>query len=64
MAKVYQNTFATYPFPIHDPEYLKQTMESHIVYFVVRDGSRIVALASAETDGDSQNVEVELGAKP
>jgi len=33
MAGLYREVFATYPFPIHDPAYLKTTMTKSVVYF-------------------------------
>jgi putative beta-lysine N-acetyltransferase len=58
LAALYDSVFATYPFPIHDPEYIRETMQSHIRYYcAVREG-RIVAASSAETDFDAQNVEM------
>jgi putative beta-lysine N-acetyltransferase len=58
LAALYGSVFATYPFPIHDPGYIRETMQSHIRYYcAVREG-RIVAASSAETDADAQNVEM------
>jgi len=58
MSRVYAEVFPTYPFPIHDPEYLRQTMAENIAYYGIRDGDRIVALASAEMDPVALNVEM------
>lgn len=59
MADLYGRVFETYPFPIHDPEYLRSTMESHVRYFGIRDDrGRLTALASAEMDCDAGNVEM------
>lgn len=58
MSLVYKEVFKTYPFPIHDPAYLRETMASHVRYFYIRDGKRFIALSSAEMDVDSQNVEM------
>ena len=58
MSLVYKEVFETYPFPIHDPDYLRKTMASHVQYFYVRDGIRFIALSSAEMDLDCQNVEM------
>ena len=58
MAELYRRVFATYPFPIHDPAYLRQTMDDNIVYFGIWDGDELVALASAEMDEASGNVEM------
>ncbi|MBN1929742.1 MAG: putative beta-lysine N-acetyltransferase [Chlorobiaceae bacterium] len=61
MAAIYREVFPTYPFPIHDPAWLLETMESHIDYFGIEDaqqGGRLVALASSEMDLDGLNVEM------
>ena len=58
MSSVYQRVFRTYPFPIHDPEYLMDTMGRHIYYFCVREGKEVVALASSEMDTDSLSAEM------
>jgi putative beta-lysine N-acetyltransferase len=58
MAAVFREVFPTYPFPIHDPNYLRQTMASHVRYFVVEEGADIVAVSSAETDPANLNVEM------
>jgi putative beta-lysine N-acetyltransferase len=58
LAALYGCVFETYPFPIHDPGYIRRTMKTHILYYcVVREG-RIVAASSAETDHDSNSVEM------
>jgi len=58
MAELYRQVFATYPFPIHDPGYLQETMASHVIYQGVWAGRQLVALASAETDVHGQNAEM------
>ena len=58
MADVYRQVFATYPFPIHDPGYLRETMESHVDYLGIWDNDQLVALASAEKDVRGQNAEM------
>ncbi|BCA78906.1 putative beta-lysine N-acetyltransferase [Desulfuromonas sp. AOP6] len=58
MAEVYRQVFATYPFPIHDPDYLRDTMESHVDYLGIWDGDHLVALASAEKDVRGLNAEM------
>ena len=37
-------------FPIHDADYLIETMADHIIYYGIWDGSDLLALASAEMD--------------
>lgn len=58
MANVYQKTFDTYPFPIHDSNYLLKTMENNVVYFGVFNEGKAVALSSAEVDSDHSAVEM------
>jgi len=58
MAGLYRQVFETYPFPIHDPAYLRRTMETHILYFGVWTGGELVGLSSCETDGDARAVEM------
>jgi putative beta-lysine N-acetyltransferase len=49
LAAVYRQVFATYPFPIHDPEYLRETMPV-VRYYAVQHNGHLVAVASADTD--------------
>jgi len=59
MAALYSTVFASYPFPITEPEYVVSTMESHVVYRILRDaGGSVVAAASAETDPEHLNAEM------
>jgi putative beta-lysine N-acetyltransferase len=58
MAGLYREVFATYPFPIHDPAYLRRTMEENVAYFGVWEGKRLVALSSAEMCFTSASAEM------
>ncbi len=58
MAELYRKVFASYPFPIHNPGYLIETMESHVFYYGLWNQNTLVALASAETDLHGQNAEM------
>lgn len=58
VAKVYRSVFETYPFPIHQPDYIRQTMADNIVYFGIRCEGRIIAMASSEMDEAGGNVEM------
>jgi beta-lysine N6-acetyltransferase len=58
MAEVYGKVFKTYPFPIHDPEYIKETMRENIDYFGVWAGDKLIAVASSEKDEDALNAEM------
>lgn len=58
MSNIYRTVFPTYPFPIDNPEYLCQTMKSHIAYFSAASNEETVALASSEMDIEHENVEM------
>lgn len=58
MSLVYQKVFKTYPFPIHDYNYLKEMMKTNVIYFYVKYKDKIVALSSAEIDYPNQNAEM------
>ena len=58
MSEVYKVVFASYPFPIHNPDYLRETMESHIHYMGVRHEGKLIAIASAEMDLEAKAVEM------
>lgn len=58
MADIYRKVFPSYPFPIDRPDYLMETMHSHVHYFGIRQAGRLVALSSAEYDKKSLNVEM------
>lgn len=58
MAAVYAQVFPSYPFPIHDPSYLQETMKTHVLYFCIKHNGKIIALSSAETDPNSATAEM------
>ena len=59
MSEIYRIVFHSYPFPIYDPGYIMETMNSHIDYFCVETRrKRIAAIASAEKDMTASNAEM------
>ena len=36
IAALFRTVFKTYPFPISDPEYIRETMQGSIRYFVIK----------------------------
>ncbi len=59
LAKLYSEVFETYPFPIHDPSYIRRSMmSSDTIFFGIRSGDELVAAASAELDIEWQCVEM------
>jgi len=58
ITEVYQQVFATYPFPIHQQDYIKKTMQANVIYFGIWQDDKLVALSSAEMDHVGKNVEM------
>lgn len=58
ITQVYKNIFKTYPFPIHDINYIRNSMNENIVYFGLWKDDEIVSLSSSEMDIKSQNSEM------
>ncbi len=58
MSRIYREVFPSYPFPIHNPAYLRETMESHVDYFGIAKDGELIALSSAEMDINGRNVEM------
>lgn len=58
MIDIYKKVFPTYPFPIHEPDYLNMTMEKHVDYFCMESGSEILALSSAEKNDEHHFAEM------
>ena len=58
MSKLYQRVFPSYPFPIDNPNYIQESMETHIQYYAFESKGKLVALSSAEMDKKQQNVEM------
>jgi len=58
IAKLYGKTYESYPFPIMDPGYIKNTMKDNFRYFSVRTNNNLVAVASTEMHMEEANVEM------
>ncbi len=58
MAEIYGKVFDSYPFPIHEPAYLKETMESHVFYFGCFMDEKLAGVSSAETNKQTGSVEM------
>ena len=58
IAKIYNDIFESYPFPIDDPDYIQKTMTEHIVYYGAFSNGKLVACGSAETDLEIQSAEM------
>ncbi len=57
-AALYREVFESYPFPIHDPGYLRRTINSHIDYYGIWEEDRLISLASAEKDPEALAAEL------
>ncbi|EJO5347630.1 putative beta-lysine N-acetyltransferase [Clostridium botulinum] len=58
MANLYSKVFDSYPFPVSDPQYIKETMNDNVVYFGIWKGNDIVAVSSCEMCLEDKNVEM------
>lgn len=59
ISAVFKKVFKTYPFPVHDPNYILETMTKHgTQYFGVLDGTKLIGVSSAEIDLSNTNVEM------
>lgn len=58
IVEVFKVVFKTYPFPIHEPEYILKTMRDNVAYFMIWDGDKLAAVSSSEMDKENLNVEM------
>lgn len=58
LACLYEQVFASYPFPIYDAKYLKKMMNDHVKYYGIFEEDQLVAASAAEMDADHQSVEM------
>jgi lysine 2,3-aminomutase len=59
VTQVFKRVFETYPFPVHDPAYIVETMRNnHARYFGVWDGDKLIGISTAETDFGNENAEM------
>jgi putative beta-lysine N-acetyltransferase len=55
---IYREVFLSYPFPIHNPDYILSTMKDHVQYYGAEKKGKLIALASAEIDPKGLNAEM------
>jgi putative beta-lysine N-acetyltransferase len=58
ITELYRRIFQSYPFPIHDPAYILETMKDNVRYFGVNKNGSLIAVASAEIDEEGENAEM------
>ena len=58
MSTIYRQIFSSYPFPVHDPQYLKRQMKKWMRYYCIRMKGQMAAVAAAEIDLGNKNAEM------
>lgn len=58
LAQLYRKVYTTYPFPVFDPDYLRETMANDVCYLAAWHNEQPVAAASAEINRPEENAEV------
>ncbi len=58
LANLYRRVFASYPFPIHDPDYIRSTMHNHVLYNLAIGDAGLMAACSAECHPDEGYAEM------
>ena len=58
IAGLFSRVFDTYPFPVSDPAYIRESMKGQMRYFLIKKGSRVAAISSCEIDADNQAAEM------
>ncbi|MBW6410731.1 putative beta-lysine N-acetyltransferase [Clostridium weizhouense] len=58
IVKLFSNVFSTYPSPVYDEEFLRQTMNKKVLYKVATDNGKVIAIASADMDKKNLNAEI------
>lgn len=58
IAGLYGKTYESYPFPIMDPGYIRETMKENFRYYSIRKDQELVAVASTEIHMQESNVEM------
>jgi lysine 2,3-aminomutase len=59
ITEIFKQVFATYPFPVHEVDYILETIrEKGVRYFGIKDGNNLVAVSTAEIDMEEKNAEM------
>lgn len=58
MVKIYKVVFETYPFPIHDENYIKNTMKENVIYYGIFENNKLLGIASSELNLQNKNAEM------
>jgi putative beta-lysine N-acetyltransferase len=58
IAEIFGQVFQYYPTPMHQPAYVKETMEQGTIYFGIKHSGKLVSVASAEVNYKFSNAEL------
>ncbi len=58
LTHLYKTVFKSYPFPIFEDDYIKETMDDNVVYFGAFAENALVAASSSEMDFSGMNAEM------
>lgn len=58
IAALFRTVFKTHPYPGFDPDYIRESMQGQVRYFIIRNSRQLAAVASCEVDEESRNVEM------
>ena len=58
MVKLFSTVFSTYPSPVYDEKFLKETMNERVLYKVAVYDGKIIGIASADMDKENLNAEI------
>lgn len=58
IVEIYRRVFETYPFPIHNIEYILDVMKTHVRFFGALLNGKLIGLCSAEMDKGSESAEM------
>ncbi len=58
ITQIYSGVFESYPFPIHNQEYISMTMDENVQYYGAEKDGELAALASSEIDFEGANAEM------
>ncbi len=58
LAELYRRSFAVYPTPVGDPDYVRKTIEDGTLYVFIHEHGRLISAASAEINAQYKNAEL------
>ena len=58
LADLYQEVFKLYPVPLHNPDYVKKSMENGTIFVYIEEDGKIISAASADINSSYKNAEL------